>query len=222
MVSDYYARGRAIFADASSFAFFVLGFLGAAPFAWPALRASFELGAYDHGLTVFITRIFGSGLASGIIGYVVGALFGRLWQAVHLWRRAQRLPVAIAQHAAPALAEEVHAVEATAPEPRRTASAMSCRVGPLSESIYELFATRCAVSTAGRRYVETATTPIETIAAWDGLDVAGVARLLSDGHGAFFIIDIAVDPHYVAADVEQALIACAAQRVPKDGRLVRA
>ena len=208
-MSDYYARGRAIFADASSFAFFVLGFLGAAPFAWPALRASFDSGAYDRGLTVFIARIFGSGLAAGLIGYVVGALFGRLWQAVHQWRRAPRLPEETVQLAAPA------------PVPRRAVPAMSCRVGPLSTSIYERFAARCAAGTTDRRYVETATTQIETIAAWDGLDVAGVARLLSNGHGAFFITDIAIDPHYVAEDVEQALLACAAQRVPKGGRLVR-
>ena len=220
-MSEYYARGRAIFADAASLVFFLLGFLGASPFAWPALRESFENGAYDHGLTVFIARIFGSGLAAGLIGYVVGALCGRFWQAVHQWRRAQRQPVELAQHAAPGIPQGAGAVAAPAPVPRRAVAAMSCRVGPLSASTYAVFAQRLAANAADRRYVESATTEIVTLAAWDGLDVAGVARLFSNGHGVFFITDVAIDPHYVAADVDQALMECAAQRVPKGGRLVR-
>ena len=65
------------------------------------------------------------------------------------------------------------------------------------------------------------TTEILTLAAWDGLDVAGVARLMSDGYGAHFITDFAVDPLYVESDVEERLIAFARQRVPPGGRLTR-
>ena len=227
-MSEYYARGRAIFADATSFAFFVLGFLGAGPFAWPALRASFENGAYDRGLAIFIAWLFGGGLALGLCGYVVGAIAGRLWQAWHQWRRVQPQP-SVASEVNPAgaalsaheLAEDPPPAQRPA-GPRRTATAMTCRIGPLSPSSYEIFARRLAADATDTRYVESATTEILTLSAWDGLEVAGAARLLSDGHGALFITDVAVDPHYVTSDVEAALIAFASRRVPRGGRLSRA
>ncbi len=69
--------------------------------------------------------------------------------------------------------------------------------------------------------MESATTEILTLAAWDGLDIAGVARLLSDGYGTLYITDFAVDPYYDAADVEASLIDGARRRVPPGGRLTR-
>jgi len=226
-VSEFYSRGRAIFADATSFAFFVAGFLAAGPFAWPALRASFEAGAYDRGLAVFIARLFGGGLAAGLFGYIVGTLAGRLWQAWHQWRRARRQPLVAPAERAPRAAPiaHEHAVgapsEPRAPTPSRAASAMTCRVGPLSPSGYATFARRLAADADDRRYVESAAAEIVTLAAWDGLEIAGVARLLSDGRGALFIMDVAVDPHYVQTEVEKALIDFARLRVPRGGRLTR-
>jgi len=227
VVSEYYARGRAVFADAASLAFFMLGFLGAGPLAWPALRAAFENGQYDRGLAIFVGRLFGSGLVAGLLGFVLGALAGRLWQAWHRWRRARRQGAASAeQHARRAgLATPDAAARtpdgATPGDARRAPPAMSCRVGPLTPNTYAAFARRRATSADDRRYVESATTEILTLAAWDGLEVAGVARLLSDGHGALFIMDFAVDPHYVESVVEEALIDCALRRVPPGGRLTR-
>lgn len=226
-MSEYYARGRAIFADATSFAFFVVGFLGAGPFAWPALSASFENGAYDRGLVIFVARCFGSGLAAGLFGLIVGTLAGRLWQSWHQWRRTRRQPSVAPEESAPAtalIASERAMDTASEPRPqspRHVPAAMTCRVGPLSPSSYDIFARRLAADAADRRYVESSTTEILTLAAWDGLDVAGVARLLSDGHGALFITDFAVDPHYVATEVEEALIGFAGRRVPPGGRLTR-
>lgn len=226
-VSEYYARGRAVFSDATSFALFILGFLGAAPFAWPALRASFENGSYDRGLGIFIARIFGSGLAAGVVGYALGSLAGRLWQAIHQWRRTRRqLATAADQHSADSAAVAPDAAvqpiaETRTDAPVRAPASMSCQVGPLPAASFAIFAQRRAADANDRRYVEPATTEILTIAAWDGLEVAGVARLLSDGYGALIITDFAVDPHYVREDVEQTLIAFAQRRVPSGGRLTR-
>lgn len=218
-MSEYYARGRAIFADATSFVFFLLGFLGAAPFAWPALQAAFENGTPDRGLAVFIARIFGAGLAVGLVGYVLGALGGRIWQAAHEWLRA-RHPVDDDTVQRASIAQGIASASAL-PEAKRASTAVSCRVGALPSASYAMFAQRAQRDAEDRRYLETVTTDVETVTAWDGLEVAGVARLLSDGFGAVIITDIAIDPHYAAADIEAALIACAAERVPKGGRLVR-
>ncbi|MHB1311027.1 MAG: hypothetical protein ACYC3L_03335 [Gemmatimonadaceae bacterium] len=225
-VSEYYERRRAITADASSFVFFVLGFLSGGAYAWPVLRASFENGAPDRGLAIFIAWLFGGGLVAGVCGYMLGTVAGRLWQAWHQWRRGRRGRRAPA--ASPALGTQGAASSAqelavgTPPEPPRHAPGpMSCRVGPLTPSIYAVFARRVAGDAHDRRYMEAASTEILTLAAWDGLDVAGVARLLSDGYGALFITDITVDPHYVASDVEATLIDFARRRVPAGGRLTR-
>ncbi len=227
-MSEFYARGRAVFADAMSLVFFIVGFLGAGPFAWPALRAAFEAGAYDRGLAVFIGRIFGSGLAAGLVGYVLGALTGRLWQAVHQWRRARRQPAAsgvarVALAASDALPATAAApTERAADSVRRTRAPMSCRVGPLTPTNLATFARRLTDGALDRRYAEASTTEILTLTAWDGLDIAGVARLLSDGYGTLVITDFVIDPYYARADVEERLIACALERVPPGGRLTRA
>jgi len=222
-VSDYYARRRAITADATSFAFFVLGFLSGGALGWPVLRASFENGTPDRGLAIFIAWLFGGGLSAGLCGYLLGTVSGRLWQAWHQWRRVRRASAASPEQRSPGAEPDAPAlaVGARAAPPRHAPGPMSCRVGPLSPSIYAIFAGRAAGDADDRRYVEPATTEILTLAAWDGLDVAGVARLLSDGHGALFITDIAIDPHYTGTDVENTLIDFARKRVPAGGRLTR-
>jgi hypothetical protein len=226
-VSEFYARRRAITADVTSFAFFVLGFLLAAPFAWPTLRASFENGSYDKGLAVFVVRIFGSGLAAGVCGYGVGAVAGRVWQAYHQARRAKRPSIDTLEERARSDARSaaqpatIAATDERTDGLKRAPAAMTCRVGPLTPALFDTFARRGAARAADRRYTESATTEILTLAAWDGLDIAGVARLLSDGHGALFITDFAVDPHYVASVVEQALLDGAKLHVPTGGRLTR-
>ncbi len=221
-------RGRAIVADATSFVFFLVGFLAAAPFAWPALRLAFELGEYDRGLAVFAGRIFGSGLAMGVFGYVLGALGGRLWQGVHHWRRARRAEAASGANDASRPAgdpNERTAGTRTGPAddaPRRAPAPMTCRVGPLTPSNHAALSRRVGEGAIDRRYSETSTTETLTLAAWDGLQIAGVARLLSDGFGTLVITDFAVDPYYDRADVEQRLINFALERVPTGGRLTRA
>lgn len=222
-MSEYYERRRGITADATSFAFFVLGFLAGGAFGWPVLRASFENGTPDRGLAIFIAWIFGGGLSAGLGGYLVGTVAGRVWQAWHQSRRVRRAPFASAEPGARGVVSDAQdvAVAAPAATPRRSAGPMTCRVGPLTPSLYATFARRVAGDADDSRYVESATTEILTLAAWDGLDVAGVARLLDDGHGALFITDIAVDPHYVEADVANTLIDFAQRRVPPGGRLSR-
>ena len=222
-MSEYYARGRAVIADATSFVCFVAGFLLAAPFAWPALRASFEGGNYDRGLAIFLARIFGTGLAAGLFGLGLGTLGGRAWQALHRWRRARRAGAESALNAtsdAEVLAKGGAAAHGT-DTLTITPAKMSCVAGPLAPSSYAAFARRVDRDADDRRYVESTSAEILTLTAWDGLDVAGVARLLSDGYGALFITDFAIDPRYSASHVEKTLIDFALRRVQAGGRLTR-
>ena len=61
---------------------------------------------------------------------------------------------------------------------------MTCRVGPLTPANYAAFSRRLTEGAIDRRYSESSTAEILTLVAWDGLEIAGVARLLSDGYGA--------------------------------------
>jgi hypothetical protein len=218
-VSEYYERGRAVLTDATSLVFFLIGFLAAGAFGWPALRTAFELGAYDRGVAVFIGSILGGGLLAGLLGYGVGALSGRLWQALHHRRRLRRRETARAEASAP---DTARAVERPAEVRKHAPAPMTCRVGPLTPANLAAFSRRLGEGALDRRYAETTTTEILTLAAWDGLEIAGVARLLSDGFGTLVITDFVVDPYYDRTDVEQRLINCALERVPKGGRLTRA
>jgi hypothetical protein len=222
-VSEFYERGRAVFADATSLVFFIIGFVAAGAFGWPALQLAFEIGAYDRGLAIYIGRILGGGLIAGVFGYGVGALVGRLWQALHQLRRTRQQDEARIGRGAPDAA--VEAVSATAGPPaevpKRAPAPMTCRVGPLTPANYAAFSQRLGDRAIDRRYSEISTTEIETLVAWDGLEIAGVARLLSNGYGALFITDFAVDPYYVRDDVEQRLIEFALERVPTRGSLTR-
>lgn len=226
-MSEFYARGRAVFADATSFVCFIIGFVAAGAFAWPALRLAFEIGAYDRGLAIYIGRIFGGGLVAGVFGYGVGALVGRLWQAIHHWRRTQQRDAASIGRSAPDADVERRertaspAAEQPAEPPKRVPAPMTCRVGPLTPANFAAFSRRLTDGAIDHRYSESSTTVILTLVAWDGLDIAGVARLLSDGYGALFITDFVVDPYYVRDEVEQRLIAFALERVPTRGSLTR-
>ncbi len=226
-MSEFYARGRAVFADATSFIFFLIGFVAAGGFGWPALRFAFETGAYDRGLAVYVARLLGGGLAAGLFGYIVGALSGRMWQALHQWRRARRADAASLERGPQATSVDGrgHVADLTAASPaespKRTPPPMTCRVGPLTPANYAAFARRLGERATDHRYSEISTTEIETLVAWDGLEIAGVARLLSNGYGALFITDFAVDPYYVRDEVEQRLIAFALERVPSRGSLTR-
>ncbi|MHB1096504.1 MAG: hypothetical protein ACYC3F_10070 [Gemmatimonadaceae bacterium] len=224
-MSEFYARGRAVFADATSFVFFIIGFVAAGAFGWPALQFAFETGAYDRGLAVYIGRILGGGLIAGVFGYGVGALAGRLWQALHQLRRTRQRDEARIERGAPDVDGREQASSAAAGLPaevrRREPAPMTCRVGPLTPANYAAFSRRLGERAIDRRYSEISTTEIETLVAWDGLEIAGVARLLSNGYGALFITDFAVDPYYVRDEVEQRLIEFALQRVPSRGSLTR-
>lgn len=226
-MSEFYARGRAVVADATSFIFFLIGFAAAGLFGWPALRFAFETGSYDRGLAIYVARLLGGGLAAGLFGLGVGTLAGRLWQAFHQLRRTRREEAANIGRGVHGgtldEGERAAGVAAEAPRPvaKRAPAPMTCRVGPLSPANYAAFSRRLGERAIDRRFSETSSTEIVTLVAWDGLDIAGVARLLSDGYGAHFITDFVVDPYYVRDEVEQRLITFALDRVPTGGSLTR-
>lgn len=81
---DFYAPRRGAMADTGAYAGFLIGFFGAAPFGWNALTSSFEdYGDATMGVIKFAGTLIVVGLGTGVAGYAVGALSGRLWEARH-------------------------------------------------------------------------------------------------------------------------------------------
>ena len=81
---DFYTPRRGEMADTGAYTGFLLGFFGAAPLGWRALTASFEdPGDATMGVIKFAGTLVVAGLAAGALGYVLGALAGRIWEARH-------------------------------------------------------------------------------------------------------------------------------------------
>lgn len=81
---DFYTPRRGAMADTGAYTGFLLGFFGAAPLGWRALMASFEdTGDATMGVIRFAGTLVVVGLAAGAIGYVLGALAGRVWESRH-------------------------------------------------------------------------------------------------------------------------------------------
>lgn len=81
---DFYAPRRGEMADTGAYTGFLFGFFGAAPFGWNALTSSFEdYGDATMGVIKFAGTLIVAGLATGVVGYFVGALSGRIWEARH-------------------------------------------------------------------------------------------------------------------------------------------
>lgn len=112
---DFYGPRRGELADTGAYLGFLLGFLAGAPFGWRALMASFEDGGNATlGVVLFAARLLVTGLATGVLGHVAGALAGRLWERRH---RA-RMPV-VKPEEGPDLAT------VTAAAPQETVSAVA-------------------------------------------------------------------------------------------------
>ncbi len=65
----------------------MVGFIGAAPFAWRALSARWESGDLASGLLHFLMNILGAATITGVLGMGIGSVAGLLWERRHRARR---------------------------------------------------------------------------------------------------------------------------------------
>jgi hypothetical protein len=90
MISEYYSLRRTSIKDLAAYCGFLVGFLGAAPLAWPRLTAEIDRGNFVLGLWYFFAIVAIAAVCVGLLGLGVGFLIGSLWERYHRYRRARR------------------------------------------------------------------------------------------------------------------------------------
>ena len=68
----------------------MIGFIGAAPFAWRALSARWENGDLASGLLHFLITILGAAAIAGVVGMGIGSAVGWVWERRHRAHRPVR------------------------------------------------------------------------------------------------------------------------------------
>lgn len=90
MISEYYSLRRTSIKDLAAYCGFLVGFLGAAPLAWPRLTAEIDRGNFVLGLWYFFGIVAIAAVCAGLMGLGVGFLIGSVWERFHRYRRARR------------------------------------------------------------------------------------------------------------------------------------
>lgn len=87
MQSEYYHLRRTAIKDLAAYCGFLLGFIGAAPFAWDQLATQLDEGSFARGLWYFFGIVTAAGIFAGIAGLGIGFVVGLSWEQVHRYRR---------------------------------------------------------------------------------------------------------------------------------------
>ena len=90
MISEYYSLRRTSIKDLAGYCGFLVGFIGAAPLAWPRLTAEIDRGNFVLGLWYFFGIIAIAAVCTGTIGLGVGFTLGWTWERYHRYMRARR------------------------------------------------------------------------------------------------------------------------------------
>lgn len=86
-MSDFYDRRRIVIKDATALCTFFLGYVFAAAFAWPLLKAELDRGDIVRGLGYILATVLFTGVVAGGIGLEIGSALGCAWEQHHRSRR---------------------------------------------------------------------------------------------------------------------------------------
>lgn len=86
-MSDFYQRRRTVIKDATALCTFFLGYVFAAAFAWPLLKAQLDQGNIVDGLGAILAAALFTGVVAGGIGLEIGSALGCVWEQHHRSRR---------------------------------------------------------------------------------------------------------------------------------------
>lgn len=195
-MSEFYSIRRGNITDMSALFGFLIGFVGAAPFAYDFLRVGFETQHIVKGFTYFITITFGAGVLVAIAGLAVGRGLGWFWESGHrVVRRARGQEFAL---------EDLPASQRPVAKPRPVAvpayvAGEAPRVQYTDAVDAPAFAQllhRAAVPDVDEARTAAALRRTINIGAWDGERLVGAVRVLSDGYQWWVVTDIVVDPVY--------------------------
>ncbi|MEO7455634.1 MAG: GNAT family N-acetyltransferase [Gemmatimonadaceae bacterium] len=207
MRSEFYDQRRTSIKDGVGLVAFIFGWFAAAPFAWPYIAAGFEdNGNAASGVLRFFLVVFAVGVASGALGLALGHASGWAWETLH--RRSRRGFQSHDEHApAPALVAAAGGERSTLPVLRYG--------NDVAADDYLALLALAGMPVRDTRGTSEALARSTVIGAWEGERLVGLARVLSDGHLAASLADLAVDPAYQRRGVGRELVRRALDTTPR-------
>jgi GNAT superfamily N-acetyltransferase len=191
-LSEFYTLRRSTIKDTTGLIFFVVGWVGSAPIAWPYIRDGFDSGDPTTGVMRFALIVFGAAIACGLLGMLLGALGGWTWEHLHRRWRVTHPPL---EDPPPRPWEsEARAHEAAASLPPLPPIAYD--VHPVTSKAYLELQQRFTREPLDRKRTTHALRVSLNISAWDGERLVGIARILTDGYYTAALAEITVDPDY--------------------------
>jgi GNAT superfamily N-acetyltransferase len=215
-MSEFYTIRRDNITDLTAFFGFLVGFIGAAPYAYSFIRVGFETATIVKGFALFITITMGAGVLAAMAGLAVGRGIGWFWERGHrILRQARGQEFAaedmgVRRRLAPldaALpARPVDPADATA----AAAATIEYREGIDARSFAALVA-RAGLADLDPARTTDAMARTTNIGAWDGSRLVGAVRVLSDGYAWSVVTDLVVDPRYRRRGIGRELVSRAAR-----------
>jgi GNAT superfamily N-acetyltransferase len=209
-LSEYYRIRRSQITDLTGLIFFVIGWLGAAPIAWPHITRGFESGNPTKGIFIFALYAFGSGILLGLFGMALGAGGGRVWEALH---RGRRNRVDQLRPATVATATVTRPSSTTAP--RLPLPPLRFETGDVDLTAYVALAHALGESAFDQTRAGKALEQSLNVSAWDGNKLVGVARVVTDGYFFAALAEILVDPSLQRRGLGRELLNRAFERTPR-------
>jgi GNAT superfamily N-acetyltransferase len=209
-LSEFYRSRRSHITDLTGLIFFVVGWLGSAPFAWPYIKSGFDSGNPTVGIFRFAVVVFGAGIGLGLFGLVAGAVGGRVWEALHRGRRSR--VDELRPNTIPG------AKIATAPIPAKQREALPplrFETGDISIEAYTALSKRFGETTYDHARAAAALRQSTNVSAWDGERLVGIARVVSDGYFFAALAEILVDPALQRRGLGRELLNRAFERTPR-------
>ena len=198
-LSEFYSLRRDAITDMSALFGFLIGFVGAAPFAYGFLRVGFQTAEIVKGFAYFITITMGAGVIFALAGLAVGRGLGWFWEQGHrVVRRARGQEFAIDD--LPAASHPPRPRADWPGEPGGGVEPMSLAAIRYGEGVeaqpFAALMARASIATLEQDRAEAALARTRNIGAWDGDRLVGAVRLLTDGDTWWVVTDIVVDPAY--------------------------
>jgi ribosomal protein S18 acetylase RimI-like enzyme len=196
-MSEFYSLRRDAITDLSALFGFLVGFVGAAPFAYDFLRVGFQTSEIVKGFAYFITITMGAGVLCAIAGLGVGRGLGWFWEQGHrVVRRARGQEFAI-EDLPQSAQRPIHRERPRSPNEGAISLDASIRYADnVPADAFAALMSRSQVADLDRGRAAAALERTINIGAWDGDRLVGAVRLLSDGYTWWVVTDIVVDPAY--------------------------
>lgn len=209
-MSEFYRLRRSQITDLTALIFFVIGWLGSAPFAWPYIKAGFDTGNPTSGIFRFAVVVFAAGITMGLFGLLAGRVGGRVWEAMHRGRRNHidgLRPATV-----PALAQ----LAPTRPQKvRDPLPPLRFETGTVDVAAYVSLQQTFGETTFDQSRAAEALRHSLNVTAWRDDRLVGIARVVTDGYFFAALAEILVEPSLQRRGLGRDLLNRAFERTPR-------